>query len=311
LLAPEVIRWGDVLRRQMTVIALGAGVLSLGACARNDVWDAAAAVHSPAVLGPLTEANMALRRLPPASGKIRVAVYGFTDQTGQMKASETVQTYSRAVTQGAASILVKALMDAGSGDWFTVIEREKVDNLVRERKIIAETRQVYNNEQTINAQILPPLVSAGILLDGGVIGYDFDTRRGGAAARYLGIGGDVSYRQDIVTVSLRAISTKTGEVLSSVLVHKTILSVDVEGGVNKYITSSKLLEGNVNFSRDEPGQIAVQEAIEKAVHTIILDGAARHLWSFKDKASQAQLVAQYRKAQSGAWDREIGAGRGR
>lgn len=238
---------------------LGAVALSLGGCARNDVWDAGLDVHSAPALGPLTEANRLLQQLPPATAKVRVAIYGFTDQTGQMKASDTVQTYSRAVTQGGTSILVKALLDAGGGRWFTVIEREKIDNLSRERGIIADTRRIYSNEQTINPAVLPPLTHAGILLDGGIIGYDYSTRTGGAAARYLGLGGDVSYRQDVVTVSLRAISTKTGEVLASVLVHKTISSVTVEGGVNKYISSTNLLEGKANYSRDEPGQIAVQE----------------------------------------------------
>jgi curli production assembly/transport component CsgG len=302
---------GDILRRRLMISALGASALSLSACAGLDGAPQPGDIHAPPVLAPLTESNRLLRRLPRPAAKVRVAVYGFSDQTGQMKASETVQTYSRAVTQGGASILVKALLDAGAGRWFTVIEREKIDSLARERGIIAEARRVYNNEQTINAAVLPPLTFAGILLDGGVIGYDFDTHTGGLAARYLGIGGDASYRQDMVTVSLRAISTRSGEVLAAVVVHKTIASVKVEGGINKYISSASMLEGKADMSRDEPGQIAVQEAIEKAVHALIIDGAARGLWSFRNRGSQARLVAEYRKEQFGASDAEAGVGKGR
>ena len=52
-----------------------------------------------------------------------------------------VQTLSRAVTQGATSMLIKALQDAGDGSWFTVIEREQLDNLLKERQIITEMRR--------------------------------------------------------------------------------------------------------------------------------------------------------------------------
>lgn len=301
---------GDILLRNLMMIALGVAALNLGGCVRNDVWDASAEPHLPPVLGPLTEANKSLQQLPPASLKVRVAVYAFADQTGQMKPSETVQSYSRAVTQGGTSILVKALLDAGGGRWFTVIEREKIDNLSRERAIIADTRKLYDKEDNINPAVLPPLMHAGFLLDGGIIGYDYSTRTGGAAARYLGLGGEASYRQDVITVSLRAISTKSGEVLASVVVHKTIASVTVEGGVNKYIASTNMLEAKANYSRDEPGQIAVQEAIEKAVFALTVDGASRGLWSFKDKAVQARLIAEYRKEQAGSGYQQAKAGTG-
>ena len=84
-----------------------------------------------------------LRNLPPPNAPVAVAVYGYGDQTGQMKPiaqGPNVQTLSRAVTQGATSILMKALQDAGNGRWFTVVERERLDNLLKERRIIADMR---------------------------------------------------------------------------------------------------------------------------------------------------------------------------
>src|SRR3546814_10981578 len=116
---------------------------------------------------------------------------------------------SRAVTQGATSILVKALQEAGNHGWFTVIERERLDNLLRERAVIREMRAAYLGEKTLNRQALPPLLFAGILLEGGIIGYDRNTQSGGLGARFLGLGGSTQYREDTVTVSLRALTAQT------------------------------------------------------------------------------------------------------
>ena len=68
--------------------------------------------------GAITEAAIKLRDLPPPAAPVAVAVYGYGDQTGQMKPvapTAVVAPLSRAVTQGATSILIKALQDAGSG----------------------------------------------------------------------------------------------------------------------------------------------------------------------------------------------------
>lgn len=273
---------------------------SLGGCAEQRAWwGTPQESFTPPVLTPVSKSNKSLRELPAAASKVVISVYSFGDLTGQMKASDTLQTLSRAVTQGGGAILVKALQDAGNGHWFTVVEREKIDDLQRERRIISETRQLYLGEQGVNPQALPPLLFAGILLEGGIVGYDTNTRTGGAGARYLGIGGDIKYREHVVTVSLRAVSTKTGEVLTSLLVHKTVLSVGVQGSAYKYVALNQIFESDIGFTKNEPDQIAVQEAIEKAVRTLVVDGAKRGLWTFKEKAAQERLVAEYEKEQFG------------
>jgi curli production assembly/transport component CsgG len=279
---------------------LGINVLTLTGCAeQRAMWGKPSEGLTPPVLNPITVMNRSLRDLPPARNKVVIAVYDFTDKTGKMKASDTVQTLSRAVTQGGTAVLIKALQDAGNGSWFTVVERKTLDNLLRERRIISDNRRIYLGEKGINTRALPPLLSAGILLDGGVIGYDTNTRTGGAGARYLGIGGDVKYREHIVSVSLRAVRTKTGEVLNSVIAHKTVISVGIQGHVFKYVSLYKILESEVGFTKNEPDQIAVQQAVEKAVHTLIIDGADRGLWSFHDRKAQERLVAEYHREQFG------------
>ena len=54
-----------------------------------------------------------------------------------------------------------------------------------------------------------------------MIGYDSNTLTGGAGARLLGIGATAEYRQDTISVDLRAISVKTGEIMASTVVHKS------------------------------------------------------------------------------------------
>lgn len=271
-----------------------AGILSaLSACATPQEG------HFEPVLNPVTTTNKTLRDLPPAQARVAVAVYEYADQTGQFKTAESFQTLSKAVTQGATAILIKALQDAGDRQWFTVIERQQLNNLLKERQIIKEMRRTYLGEQGINPQALPPLLFAGVILEGGIIGYDTNTLTGGAGARYLGIGGDVKYRQDTVTVYLRAVSTKTGEVLLNVTAHKTIASYGIRGDAFKFVSFDKLLEAEAGFTKNEPDQLAIQQAIEKAVYSLIMEGSGLGLWAFADQQAQSELLTAYRAEKAG------------
>lgn len=250
----------------------------------------------PPTAGAITETDRKLRDLPPPQAPIAVAVYGYGDQTGQFKPlaqGAMVQTLSRAVTQGATSILLKALQDAGNGRWFTVIERERLDNLLKERRIIADMRTRYLGEQTVDPQALPPLLLAGVLIDGGIVGYDSNSKTGGAGANYFGIGGDASYSEDTVTVYLRGTSVKNGQVLLSVVATKKILSYGIEANAYRFVTFNRLLQAEIGFTRNEPGSLAVAQAIEQAVLQFIAEGAARGLWSFKDRGFQSRMIEDH------------------
>jgi len=244
---------------------------------------------------PVTATQAALRGLPPPTRPIPVAVYGFEDRTGQFKPKENVQTLSRAVTQGGAAILARALRDAGGGTWFRVLEREGLDNLLRERQIIREMRLRYLGETQVNPDALPPLLFAGVLLEGGIIGFDSNTLTGGLGARFLGVGGDVEYRQNTVTVNLRAVSVKTGEVLANVTVEKTVAAVALQGGAFRFIDFDQLLEVEAGITNNEPGTMALRRAVEKAVHSMVIEGSQTQLWSFADQAAARELLAAYRE----------------
>jgi curli production assembly/transport component CsgG len=276
------------------VAVIGALVSVLGGCQAVPTESVLQPVYTP-----VTKQSHSLRTIPAPSKRITVAVYDFPDLTGQYKEREHVQTLSRAVTQGGAPMLIKALQDAGEKRWFTVLDRARLDDLLKERQIVTEMRRLYRDEQRIDARVLPPLDHAGIILQGGITGYDTNTMTGGIGARYLGIGGDVKWQQDTVTVTLRAVSTNTGEVLSSVAVHKMIASYALQGGAFRYVALDEILEAEAGVTQNEPKQIAVQQAIEKAVMGTIIEGAELGVWSFADREAGRKVIADYRNEKYG------------
>lgn len=244
-----------------------------------------------------------LMELPAPRQKVVVAVFNYPDLTGQYRPSETVTTYSRAVSQGGGSILVRALQDAGRGRWFTVLEREALQNLLTERQIIRETRAQYAGPDGQQLPPPPPLLYAGVLLAGGVIGYDSNTLTGGLGARYFGIGGNTEYRQDTVTVYLRAVSTQTGEILGSVTAQKTLLSLAISANVFRFIDVQRLFEFEAGLSINEPGLMALEQAIELAVYELVMEGALAGVWSFADDRAGQEALRTYRaeyRAETGA-----------
>jgi curli production assembly/transport component CsgG len=248
-----------------------------------------------------TQTQRLLTAIPPPQRPIAVAVYDFTDQTGQFKPTENTQTLSRAVTQGASSILVKALQDAGNRSWFTIVERESLKNLLSERQIIREMRERYLGERDVNPQALPALLFAGVLLEGGIISYDSNTVTGGAGAAFLGIGGHADYRQDTVTVYLRAVSVRTGEVLTTVTASKTIASKAISGSAFKFVAFKELLEAEAGITTNEPDHLALQQAIEKAVYELVMEGVELKLWNFADPKAGWPLLWRYEQERDGIY----------
>lgn len=285
----------------MRLLALLASSVLLAACqsvggsGRDLIPETTSLAHYPA----RTQTQILLQSLPAPQRPVAIAVYAFTDQTGQFKDVETGQTLSRAVTQGGGSILVKALQDAGNRQWFTIVERESLRNLLNERQIIREMRERYLGEKEINAQALPAMLFAGVLLEGGIVGYDTNTVTGGAGASFLGIGGKTEYRQDTVTVYLRAVSVRTGEVLTTVTASKTIASKAIGASAFKFVAFKELLEAEAGFTTNEPDHLALQQAIEKAVHALVLEGADLKLWNFANAGGGQLLIERYRAERNG------------
>jgi len=214
--------------------------------------------------------------------KVPIAVYSFTDMTGQRKPGDGVALISMAVTQGAHVWRLQSLKRAGAGKWFMVVERIGLDNLLKERQIIRQTRETHGDKDT-----LKPLLFAGVLVEGGIVGYDSNTHTGGIGARLLGIGPQDEFREDKVSVGLRLISVSTGEVLLAVSSEKTILSTRLSATVFRFLDmGTKLLEIEAGFTENESVTYAVRKAIDKAIIDMINEGAEQGLWEFKEEEEE-------------------------
>jgi curli production assembly/transport component CsgG len=213
----------------------------------------------------------------PATGRIAVAVYGFQDKTGQRKPSDKLANISFAVTQGADAMLIEALKGVGGGSWFQVVERVGLDNLTKERQIIRQARESVGDTKQ-----LPPMMFAGIIVEGAIVGYDSNRLTGGAGARYLGIGPYTQYRQDVVTITMRAVSVQTGEVLLSVSTTKTIISTGTNLTFFRfYDMGTRAAEIELGHTINEPVNYAVRAAIEQAVVELIKEGDKKKYWAIK------------------------------
>ena len=214
--------------------------------------------------------------------KIRpiVAVYptAFTDLSGQRKSNSSFAMFSTAVTQSPNSLLVHVLKHTADGNFFIVVDRMGLDNLTKERQLIRSTRDQLINEEENKKQLMP-LLFAGVLFDGAVISYDTNILSGGAGARIFGISKTISYRQDQVTISLRMISTSTGEILAEVLSSKTLYSYGMSDDLFRFFESgTENVEVEIGNAENEPTTIALQKAIEVALLEIISLGYERSYW---------------------------------
>ena len=224
-----------------------------------------------------------LREVPDLGNQpmITIAVYEFTDQTGQRKPNPKFSQLSTAVTQGPDVWVISALKAVSDGDWFKVVERKGLNNLVKERQLIRSTRELYDGE-TETGNVLKPLVFAGLIIEGGIVGYDSNVMSGGVGARYFGIGVSEQYRTDQVTVSLRLVAVQTGEILLSVSATKTIASYSQGGDVFRFLDlSTKALEFESGNATNEPVNYAIRTTIEHAVLQMIYEGVNKKLWKMQ------------------------------
>lgn len=259
-----------------SALRMGAIILACGALAACAAQRQPVEVANAAQLTPATPSTHDLLKLPEPKGKIVVAVYGFRDQTGQYKPSPD-SSFSTSVTQGAASMLVKALQDSG---WFTPVERESLQELLTERRIV---RALDGSQEKNAPQIaIPALLPASILIDGGIISYESNVRTGGLGARFLGVGLSTQYRMDQVTVGLRSVDIRTGRVLQTVSTTKTIFSYEVRPSVFKFVNFKDLLEIEGGITQNEPAQLCVKEAIEAAVVHLTVQGVKDQNWALKN-----------------------------
>ena len=219
---------------------------------------------------PVTKA---IQNVPQPSRYPVVAVYKFTDSTGQRKSVDGIASFSTAVTMAPEAYLIRALKQSG---FFKVVERSGLDHLTKERQLIRQTRQNFNDD---DQQL--PLLFAGLIIEGGIVDYNTNLLTGGIGARYLGIGNSKQYREDTVVVSLRLVSVSTGEILMEILTSKKILSVGVSNDFFRFIAEgTELVEFESGNAMNESKSIAIQAAMETAVVQLIKDGKEKGYWKY-------------------------------
>lgn len=270
---------GIVLKTSLTALAM----LVLGGCA---VSHPPSESRSNATLVPPTAFTKDLVNLPKPKGRITAAVYGFRDQSGQYKSAPD-SSFSTAVTQGGSALLIKALRDSG---WFVPVERENLQNLLTERKIVRALEVTPPKDAP--PIIIPQLVAASIIIEGGVISFESNVRTGGAGARFLGVGLSTQYRVDQVTVNLRTVDIRGGQILQSISTTKTIYSYEINPSVFKFVNFKNLLEVEAGLTQNEPAQMCVREAIEAAVAHLIVQGVNDGSWQLANTAEAASPVFQ-------------------
>ncbi|MFM2587947.1 CsgG/HfaB family protein [Vibrio sp. TBV020] len=230
-----------------------------------------------------------LIQLPQPKGKILVSVYDFRDQTGQYKPQPN-SNFSTAVPQGGTALLTASLLDSR---WFIPLEREGLQNLLTERKII-RAAQKKGQSASNHGDDLSALSSANVVIEGGIVAYDSNIKTGGLGARYLGIGSSGKYRTDQVTVNLRAVNVRSGQILLSVTTSKTIFSHELTAGAFRFIDYKDLLEVEMGYTNNEPVNVAVMSAIDAAVIHLIVRGIGRGLWQPENKADlQDETIQKY------------------
>ena len=281
--------------KKLSIALLASASLVLSGCASYSQMDKlfTSTQFQDAKIEPTTLDRPEFVLPKPANGPVVVAVYNFLDRTGQRKPSPMVAQLSSAVTQGAETYLMKALQDVGNGSWFKVVERVGLDNLMKERQMIRQMREIYDGQ---NAKPLPPMLFAGILVEGGIVGYDSNIITGGSGMRILGIGPQTQYQADMITVSLRVVSVTTGEVLVSITTTKTVYSYMDKLGVLRFVEAgTKSIEAEVGMGVNESANRATNMAIQAAVVEMIREGQRKGFWEYDPKSVEEIRLAQEEK----------------
>ncbi len=237
-----------------------------------------------------TTTKSELTALPKPAQKIPVSVWQIPDETGQFRRSAGGGTeLSHAVTQGAHHMLIKALNDSG---WFTVVERQGWPQLIQEIRIKEELRK--RGAPHVKEDFMD-LVVPVYMINGAITEFDDHPVSFGWG---FGLrGGSTSPRSTIssVAVDLRLTDVETGEVVDAVSISKRIISYQTDFGIFRFIKFNWLLELEFGWTINEPTDLAVREAIEKAVIHLIVKGVREGLLGFAPaKEEDKKFFSEYR-----------------
>jgi curli production assembly/transport component CsgG len=87
-------------------------------------------------------------------------------------------------------------------------------------------------------------------------------------------------------------------VVQSVNVSKTLYSVKLQSNVFKFVGVDEILELEAGITANEPTQVAVRQAIEASVYSLIAEGALEGLWDFQNQQAGQEFLNTYRELKS-------------
>ena len=87
--------------------------------------------------------------------------------------------------------------------------------------------------------------------------------------------------------------------MRSVSATKEIYSQGIQAGLFRFVDFDELLEGELGYSVNEPPQLAVRRAIEKAVYALVIEGALSGAWSFADTNAAQPIIQEYLEERDG------------
>ena len=234
---------------------------------------------------PETVAKEDIALPAPPSRPLTVGVYSCIDTTGQRRPTGLSQELSTAVPMDCTPYLVKALQELSPG-YLNLVERQHVDELLRERQIGTLALNAGAAGAAVaagTAAHTPPLRQlatlqvAEVLLIGQVVAYDRETQDVSAGFALAGVGGTGTYVTDLVTFSLRAVAVQTGSVLGETMVTKSITSFKL-GAHDTQIWPTTVMEAELGGSTNEPVGLALRLATRSALKELVTNGIASGWW---------------------------------
>lgn len=219
--------------------------------------------------------------LPPSPKRaLTVGVYSCIDTTGQRRPTGQPQELSTAVPMDCTPYLIEAVGALTPG-YLSLVERQHVDELLRERQIATLALNVGTAGQVGHPAALRQLATlrvAEVLLVGQVVAYDRQTQQVNAGFALGGIGGTGAYVTDLITFSLRAVAVQTGVVLGQSTVTKSVTSFKL-GGHNSQIWPTTVMEAELGGATNEPVGLALRLAARSALSELVSRGIETGWWS--------------------------------
>ncbi len=218
-------------------------------------------VGAPVAHGKSREAL--LEKRPPDYVPYNIGIYNCIDTSGQKrKGAGGGSDFSSAVPQDCSPFLMSSFRDVG---FYRVLERTRIDDVLKERQLAT----VMHGE--LGKTILGKMHIADAVMMGQILSYDRSVTQSAGGLALSALGGSRQQVSDSFTFSLRAVSTKTGELIDEVLVKKTVTSLQLDGHVLR-VVGVEMASLEYGASENEAVGVALQEAVDLAVRTLTEQG---------------------------------------